>query len=336
MTQTHAEHAAHATPQADSPVGPTAPVIQPPKIQAPVIGSEAPSHANHAAHDAASAHATHTHAAHGVDHATARPPVITETHPAHAAAEPMAPITMPPHTLPQPAPKPPIVTTEGQQHGAKREQPAMPHEGHAAKHEHGASDAAAMPVAHPTPAQTHVPHMTDAQLVILPDVLKQAEDRLAKVVIAPKISSPLRDKLMLDLTTTLGKDNTTDLILNLQGPMISPNPGLLGEEVLHALRANHLFADMFKGEHKPHVQKVDGKPDTVQVHVPHLTSMQYATLVQKLSLEKPVAQAPTNAEVADPVAMPAVAPFTLPMNQVSHAIPQGMVANDQHALGQSA
>ncbi len=214
----------------------------------------------------------------------------------------------------------------------------QPHAEHGAKREHPAQVEAATPAA-PTPHTAPVhPHLADAQLAIFPAVLKNAETYLAKAV-ASHITPALRDGLMLTLQSDLGKDGTTDVKLTFHGPMVGANAALLGKEVLTALEKDPLTADLFKGEHKPHIQKVEGQPDALQVHINHLSTAQYATLIQKLATAKTAAAKPLAEEAAAaPSGMDQLLALQAqtqgaPAPQVTGVIPQGMVANQNVALG---
>lgn len=124
-------------------------------------------------------------------------------------------------------------------------------------------------------------------LILLPEVLTGAEKNLA-THIGSMIDPMLEKNLLLSLSSNLEK-GTTSLILTFEGDMVAANPAVLSEQVVAALHKVPAMHALFAQHHHTPVSHVhDGKLD---VMIPHLTTAQYAHLVQSLAAGIEVSQA---------------------------------------------
>lgn len=124
-------------------------------------------------------------------------------------------------------------------------------------------------------------------LILLPTVLTSAEKNLATHI--GSIIDPMLEKnLLLSVSSNLEK-GTTSLILSFEGDMVAANPAVLSEQVVAALHKVPAMQALFAQHHHTPVSRVhDGKLD---VMIPHLTTAQYAHLVQSLAAGIEVSQA---------------------------------------------
>lgn len=116
-------------------------------------------------------------------------------------------------------------------------------------------------------------------LILLPTVLTSAEKNLATHI--GSIIDPMLEKnLLLSVSSNVEK-GTTSLILSFEGDMVAANPAILSEQVVAALHKVPAMHALFAQHHHTPVSHVhDGKLD---VMIPHLTTAQYAHLVQSLA-----------------------------------------------------
>lgn len=134
----------------------------------------------------------------------------------------------------------------------------------------------------PKPPQSVAPapeHSSPAQaaggLIIMPAVLAEAEKHLA-ASIGQAISPQLEPGLLLSLQSLPDK-GATNLVLAFTGEMVAANASLLGEEVVAALRHMPQMKDLLAHQHTPQVHLHEGK---LEVTIPHLSTAQYAHLIQ--------------------------------------------------------
>ncbi|MDX2094845.1 MAG: hypothetical protein SFW64_02780 [Alphaproteobacteria bacterium] len=135
----------------------------------------------------------------------------------------------------------------------------------------------------PQSVATAPEHSSPAQavaggLIIMPAVLAEAEKHLA-AYIGKAISPQLEPGLMLSLQSLPDK-GATNLVLAFTGEMVAANASLLGEEVVAALRNAPQMKDLLAHQHTPQVRLHEGR---LEVTIPHLSTAQYAHLVQALA-----------------------------------------------------
>lgn len=126
-------------------------------------------------------------------------------------------------------------------------------------------------------------------LVVEEDVRARAEGLLA-AYIGERIEPALTDGLVLNLKQHLNHEHD-GIELCFEGSRLESNSGLLGEEVLKALKEHPVFAPLFANEKtRPHFVKPTeaGKEKMLHVHVNHLTADQYSGIIHALSV--PLAQ----------------------------------------------
>lgn len=171
-------------------------------------------------------------------------------------------------------------------------------------------------------------------LILLPTVLTSAEKNLA-THIGSMIDPMLEKNLLLSVSSNLEK-GTTSLILSFEGDMVPANPAVLSEQVVAALHKVPALQTLFAQHHHTPVSHVhDGK---LQVMIPHLTTAQYAHLMQSLATgieASPVAPAHAHpaAELAAEVQANAAAAMTghLPANEVADVSHLGVANNNELA-----
>ncbi len=137
-----------------------------------------------------------------------------------------------------------------------------------------------LPIPTPTTVESLVP--SSAHLVVMPNVLKKAEENLASYLGSVIQPASLTEGLVLTLSGAAVK-GATDVKLCLDGPMVGANAALLGGQVVAALKSLPVFAPLFDGSHTPHAQSPQGLPTMVHVHIPQLSIAQYAQLIQSLA-----------------------------------------------------
>jgi hypothetical protein len=166
----------------------------------------------------------------------------------------------------------------------------------------------------PRPVTEGLQANAGASLVILPSVLQKAEENLA-AHLATRMDPALTEGLILTLSSAPVR-GMTDVKLCLDGPMVAANASLVGQQALAALRDVSAIAPYFNNASKPHAQKPEGAAfgSMVHVHIPQLTTAQYAALIQSLAQGIATGQSSsvrrdTQADVAEaalPIAAPAV------------------------------
>ncbi len=171
-------------------------------------------------------------------------------------------------------------------------------------------------------------------LILLPTVLTSAEKNLA-THIGSMIDPMLEKNLLLSVSSNLEK-GTTSLILSFEGDMVPANPAVLSEQVVAALHKVPALQTLFAQHHHTPVSNVhDGK---LQVMIPHLTTAQYAHLMQSLAAgieASPVAHAHAHpaAELAAEAQANAAAAMTghPPANEVADVSHLGVANNNELA-----
>jgi hypothetical protein len=153
---------------------------------------------------------------------------------------------------------------------------------HAATTEQAAMMPPAPRVPLPTPTTIEPAAFAPAELVVRPDVLKRAEENLARYLGTVIQPSSLTEGLVLTLSGAAVK-GATDVKLCLDGPMVGANAALLGGQVVEALKTLPATAALFGSQHVPHAQSPKDLPTMVHVHIPQLTIAQYAQLIQSLA-----------------------------------------------------
>lgn len=169
-------------------------------------------------------------------------------------------------------------------------------------------------------------------LILLPTLLTSAEKNLA-THIGSMIDPMLEKNLLLSVSNNLEK-GTTSLILSFEGDMVPANPAVLSEQVVAALHKVPAMQSLFAQHHHTPVSNVhDGK---LQVMIPHLSTAQYAHLMQSLAAgieASPVAPAHAHpaAEVAAEVQANAAAAMAghPPANEVADVNHLGVANNNE-------
>ena len=201
----------------------------------------------------------------------------------------------------------------------------------------------------PAPVHTHsAPAVHEANLTVLPAVLKNAEANLANYLgeLAsqkdangqlkhPALAELTADKPDLTLSVVLSKNHTAtevkthateDVVLTFNGALAAANPALFGEkvkEVLTIIPAIHALGE----HHQPQAEMHEGK---LQLRIPNLDSAHYAHLVQSLAAgiviepvhaPAPVVVGEAVASIPSAPAVPAVptAPASLDAAAPAHA-----------------
>lgn len=191
----------------------------------------------------------------------------------------------------------------------------------------------ALPKVPPQAAVTHVDNDNGvkAPLVVEEDVRERAEKELASFV-GQKIDPALTNGLVLTLkeNPNHGKDG---IELCFQGPRLTTNSGLLGEQVIAALEHHPVFAPLFASEQtRPHSMKPTeaGKEDMMHIHVNHLSAEQYSSIIHALSL--PIVEA-KHSQVMKEVAGTAVTPPVAANDDVLAAeVPKNIIQKPVAAL----
>lgn len=176
-------------------------------------------------------------------------------------------------------------------------------------------------------------------LVLLPTVLTSAEKNLA-THIGSMIDPMLEKNLLLSVSSNLEK-GTTSLILSFEGDMVPANPAVLSEQVVAALHKVPAIETLFAQHHHTPVSNVhDGK---LQVMIPHLTTAQYAHLMQSLATGiEASAVAPAHAHPAAELAAEAQANAAAamaghsPATEVAAVNHEGLANDNAPALTQTA
>lgn len=135
-------------------------------------------------------------------------------------------------------------------------------------------------------------------LVLLPEMLSNAEKHLATHI--GSVIDPLLEKnLLLNVSNNLEK-GTTNLVLSFEGDMVAANPAVLSEQVVAALHKVPAMHALFAQHHHAPVSTLhEGK---LQVMIPHLTTAQYAHLVQSLAAGIEATHTPAHSHRAAQVA----------------------------------
>lgn len=187
----------------------------------------------------------------------------------------------------------------------------------------------ALPKAPPQAAIEHVDNDngSKAPLVVEEDVRARAEKELASYV-GQKIDPALTNGLVLTLkeNPNHGKDG---IELCFQGPLLNTNSGLLGEQVIEALKHHPVFAPLFTHEQTaPQPMKLieAGKEDMMHIHVNHLSAHQYSSIIHALSV--PVVEA-KHTQVLKDAAGSAVTP---PAEVLAAEAPQKIIQTPVAAL----
>ena len=167
--------------------------------------------------------------------------------------------------------------------------------------DHVAAEAQAAPTTTPASAEVAPAAPAPASVIVMPAVLKAAEENLANHLgahIAPELTEGL--ELTLSSAPSHG---ATDMILSFSGAMVAANPALLGEQVTTALQQLPAITALELAK-PPHADMKEGK---LRVHMEGLSIEGYATLVQALAagIEAPAPAAAASPEV--PVAAEAAA-----------------------------
>lgn len=165
-------------------------------------------------------------------------------------------------------------------------------------------------VPHPTPKHRPVHaltpevanHKQEAPALVLSDeTFKLAEQQLA-TYIGGKIDPKLTDGLILTLKES-PKNGTDGIELCFQGPALIANSGLLAEQVIKALHEHPVLRDVVADEKsKPHAEKPTeaDKIDMMHIHIGHLSTHRYSTLVQHLAVPPVVAETPAQGTLVAP------------------------------------
>lgn len=123
-------------------------------------------------------------------------------------------------------------------------------------------------------------------LVLLKPVSEAAEANLARHIashlethLGKQNAEELEKALMLSVLDSPDKGKT-NLVLSFQGELVAGNASLLGEQVIAALHEIPAIHALIAHHHAPHNRLHDGK---LEVIVPHLSTAQYAQLIQSLA-----------------------------------------------------
>lgn len=190
------------------------------------------------------------------------------------------------------------------------------------------------PLQQPIPPQAAAPSIPPAPAndqMVDETVLAKAEKPLADYIGA-RISPKFTEDLKLNLREYPAHDKY-GLELSFTGSALTTNSGLLGEQVLTALKDHPLFAELFANpETTPHAKKPHDadKANTLNVYVHHLNAEQYHTILHTLATPAPeVAHAEIAAETAQLAAVEAAhgAACACASCATAHAEP----ANAEHA-----
>lgn len=170
-------------------------------------------------------------------------------------------------------------------------------------------------------------------LILLPEMLSNAEKHLA-AHIGSAIDRLLEKNLLLSVSNNLEK-GTTSLVLSFEGDMVAANPAVLSEQVVAALHKVPAMHALFAQHHHAPVSTFhEGK---LQVMIPHLTTAQYAHLVQSLAAGIEATHTPAHSHPAAQVAAEVQANAAAavaghpPANEVADVNHHGVANNNEIA-----